>query len=93
MSYLAIIAAGALVGFLIGKLAARGRRLRLQVELRQAEAEVERLSYIHAALVAHPFGESIPTVVTARTACTVMRADAIARAAACRTALGPSRDP
>lgn len=83
----ALVLAGLSAGWVLSRIAAHGRRLNLLAALKAAEAEVERLGYIEAALCAHPFGEGIPMVSTALTACMAMRADARRRVTACHQAL------
>lgn len=85
--FLSLSAIGLLVGLVLARLAARGRRERLEAELKRAEAEVERLGYIEAALSAYPFGEGIPQVCTALTSARIMRYSARRRAELCRAAL------
>lgn len=86
-AFLSLSAAGLLLGLVLARLAARGRRIRLAEELKRAEADVERLGYIEAALSAYPFGEGIPQVCTALTAARIMRHSARRRAELCRRAL------
>lgn len=86
-TFLPLSALGLLLGLVLARLAARGRRIRLAMELKQAEAEVERLGYIETALTAYPFGESIPMVSTALTSARILRHSARRRAELCRQAL------
>lgn len=79
--------AGLLLGLVLARLAAHGRRIRLTEELKRAEAEVERLGYIEAALRAYPFGEGIPQVSTALTNAQILRQAARNRVKACQEAL------
>lgn len=55
-------ALGLAVGLVLARLAARGRRLNLEVALKAASADVERLGYVCAALTAHPFRHDNATV-------------------------------
>ena len=80
-------ALGLVLGVALSRLAARGRRIRLAKELREAEAMVERLGYIEVTLRAYPFGESLPQVAVARASCEAMRAAARRQVDACRAAL------
>ena len=86
-TFLSLSAFGLLLGLVLARLAASGRRERLTAELKQAEADVERLGYIEAALSAYPFGEGIPQVCTALAAARIMRHSARRRAELCRRAL------
>ena len=86
--FLALIAVGLLSGLLLGLLAGKGRRMRLERELKVAQAELERLGYIEAALRSYPFGEGIPQVAVAMTSAMAMCAVARRRVADCIKALG-----
>jgi len=83
-----LTAAGLLLGWVLARLARRGRLIRLAEELKRAEVEVEWLGYIEAALTSYPFGEGIPTVTTALTSARLLRNNARRRVAACQEALG-----
>lgn len=87
MMFWIMAAVGLLLGLVLARLAAHGRRIRLAEELKRAEAEVERLGYIEAALRAYPFGEGIPQVSTALTSARIMRDAARRRVKACQEAM------
>jgi len=87
MLALCLSVAGLLLGLVLARLAAHGRRIRLADELKRAESEVERLGYIEAALRAYPFGEGIPQVSTALTNAQILRQAARNRVKACQDAL------
>lgn len=87
MMFWIMAAVGLLLGLVLALLAGHGRRIRLADELKRAEAEVERLGYIEAALRAYPFGEGIPQVSTALTNAQILRQSARNRVKACQEAL------
>lgn len=69
-------ALGLAIGLVLARLAARGRRIRLEAALRDAEADMDRLGYIVAALRAHPFSQDNATVHAALNWAEWMRARA-----------------
>lgn len=88
MTALAIILAGGLlVGLVLARMAARGRRNLLAKALNNATMELALLGHIEAALKAYPFGEGVPAVLVARSACAALRDQAKGKVRACQAAL------